>query len=413
MPLIWLSRHRPRRNENRGNNAMIAQHASLPALPLPRVHDPDSRAAVFVRACGHAELDSPALTALHQLGAQLGASEWNEVQGYALVERMECLTYTHAAAAGLLPSMPEPIRTTFADVYRGTLTTNLLLRNTTLNLVTTLQSHGIRTVCVKGVALALSAYRDIAHRPMGDIDLLIERSAAPAVESLMRELGYHAVLGMDRPLSFASLRNRALVFERKGGAMVEFHWSLSGMPPYAQRFVATNVWRRIQPMHIKDSIVWRLHPYDELRYLCFHYAVQHQAQRLLWLVDIAELLTSASYDAGAETPWDWAEFTAETIALDLALPVALALVRARDLLGTVVPEDILLQLSHAAQSRPERAGWRAALASPNSPASLLRYLLALDTSSQRLAFLGGALRHVPRIWARRGYRTVRRTLHRA
>ncbi|HEX8035462.1 MAG TPA: nucleotidyltransferase family protein [Ktedonobacterales bacterium] len=395
---------------------MMDLHTALPALaalPVPRVHDPDSRAAAFVRACGHAVLDASALAALHQLGAQLSADEWNEVQGYALVERMECLTYAHAAAAGLLPTMPDSIRTTFADVYRGTLTTNLRLRNTTLSLVTVLQQRGIRSVCVKGVPLALRCYVDLAHRPMGDIDLLIEPGAAAAVESLMRELGYYAVLGMDRPLSFASLRNRALVFERKGGTIVEFHWSLSALPPYAQRFEAVNVWRRIQPMPIKDSIVWRLHPYDELRYLCFHYAVQHQAQRLLWLVDIAELLTSATHDAGAEAPWDWAEFTAETIALDLALPMALALVRARDLLGTAVPEDVLLQLSHAAQSRPERAGWRAALASSNSPASLLRYLLALDTPTQRLAFLGGALRQVPRIWARWGYRTLRRSLHRA
>lgn len=389
---------------------MIDQKATQAGLPAPRVYDRDSRAESFVRACGHAVLDEASLAALHQMGTQLSASDWNEVQGYALVERMECLTYSHMAAAGLLPTIPDHIREAFSQVYSGTLVTNLRLRNTMLSLATRLQSQGIRVACVKGVPLALRCYRDLAHRPMGDIDLLIERPAATEIAVLMRQLGYRAVFGMDRPHSFSSLRNRALVFERPGGCIVEFHWALSGLPPYAQRFEAADVWRRMQPMRIKDHVVWHLHPYDEVRYLCFHYAVQHQAQRLLWLVDIAELLSSVANGADAEAHWQWAEFTAETIALGFALPVAVALVRAHRLLGTRVPEDVLLQLSRAAQSRAERAGWRASQAEPYGPEALLRYFLALDTPSQRLAFLGGVVRWGPPAWARWGYRTLLRAV---
>ncbi len=251
----------------------------------------DPRGAVsFIQACGHASLDPPTLEALHRRGLELDERDWNEVLGNALVERMECLTYAHAAAAGLLPIMPDRIRETFSSVYRGTLVTNLKMRNGTLALLEALAEQGVRAACVKGVALALRCYREIAHRPMGDIDLLVSWPDIEASATVLAKLGFRPIPGMRTPRFPAS--EPCARFRASRRPREEIHWSLTGLPPYARRLEATDIWGRLHDLRIKDRVVQHLHPYDELRYLCFHYAAQHQAQRLIWLVDIAELLPS-------------------------------------------------------------------------------------------------------------------------
>jgi hypothetical protein len=370
--------------------------------PGPRVRERHSPAIAFVRACGHASLDETSLGGLRQLGMRLDEGDWNEVLGYALVERMECLTYTHLSAAGLLPQLPASVRKTLAEVYAGTLLTNLKLRNLTVALTGAFAERGIQAVCLKGVVLGLRHYRDIAHRPVGDIDFLVrpadvERSAAMLVES-----GFRPIAGTDHPLAFQALRSRALGFERADGIMIELHWALTGMPPYAGRFESSGIWHRLEEVSIRGRALVHLHRNDELRYLCFHYAAQHRAERLIWLVDIVEMLPPNEGVRPDEASRAWEGFVSETISLRLALPITVALVRARRLLGAPIPQPALDALGRAAESPAERSGWRSTQDHQYGPAALARYVMALHTPRERLAFLAGAIRWGPPAWARWG-----------
>src|SRR5262249_51417634 len=120
---------------------------------------------------------------------------------------------------------------------------------------------------------------------------------------------------------------------------------------------------------------------DELRYLCYHYAAQHREERLIWLVDIAELVRALPEG------WDWDEFCAETIQRDLAMPVATSLRRAERWLGLEVPAEALAALCRAASRPQERRAWRAARAGRSELRGIYKSVLAQPGTRARLAFL--------------------------
>ena len=124
----------------------------------------------------------------------------------------------------------------------------------------------------------------------------------------------------------------------------------------------------------------RMHPYDEMLYLCLHLAAQHRFDRLIWLVDISQLLIKLPSD------WNWDRFTREIIARGGATPVALALERAHAQLGAEIPMDVLQRLNVASKSARERAAWRLAHVAFANPRRVGLHLLSLPTIPQQLAF---------------------------
>ncbi|HEU5441682.1 MAG TPA: nucleotidyltransferase family protein [Ktedonobacterales bacterium] len=400
-----------------GSSPRVSPHTAVPTLPGPRVHDRATPAERFIRACGRSVLSPERLARLRAAGLGLSHDDWYDVLGVAIRGGMESLAYTHAAAAGLLDGMPEQIVEALKGAYITTLTDNLRLRNEQLRLLDGLRERNVPAVPFKGIALALRYYGEpsLALRPVGDMDLLIHRADAEAAAAALRAMGYAPLYGDGGPHSFEALRNAALVYRRvPDGPMVELHWRLASVPPYAQRFAATDVWARLGTQEIAGRTVPYLTPGDELRYLCFHYAAQHQAARLIWLVDIAELVRALPRVA---PEWSWQAFAEETRALGLALPVVVALERAVRLVGLEFPEWVLDALAVAAAQPAERGAWRAAQEDFYHPASLARRLRVLDSHRERLVMARVIAARAPRIWAswgrkalREQYRRLRRRL---
>ena len=381
-----------RRTENQNT---LAAHAGDPRALLaesaPRGYE--TPAGAFVVACARRDLADEALARVRDVGLGLNAEQWRTALGIATLGGIASLAYAHAAAAGLLPAMPEEIRDEFAAVYRTTLVSNLRLRNEQATLLARLAEQGIEAVAVKGVALALRYYGNLALRPVGDIDLLVRRSQIEPGAAILREMGYVALPGSGHARAFGALRNRALVYLKEGGPTVELHWDLASVPPYARRFATPAIWERSQRIAVGSAEARYLDPADELRYLCFHYAAQHYAERLIWLVDIAELVRALPAD------WDWLVFVNETREAGLALPVVYALDLAQRLLELAVPTATLAALTEASAAADEGIAWRIARAPFTRPDILTRYLLAFGAPADRAHFLRGALPHASRQWA--------------
>jgi len=150
---------------------------------------------------------------------------------------------------------------------------------------------------------------------------------------------------------------------------VEPAWSLIHRLAYRATFPPQAIWQRAIPSEFEGIPCFALHARDELRYLCAHHVIHHQAAEWLWLVDIAELVRRHA----ADPAWEWPAFVAECISAQTALPVLLAFIQARTLLDAPVPGAVITALDDAAQSPAEQARW----AATNAPTASLKGMAAL------------------------------------
>jgi hypothetical protein len=120
------------------------------------------------------------------------------------------------------------------------------------------------------------------------------------------------------------------------------------------------------------------------------------SMRLIWLVDIAKLLSRLP------PGWSWQDFLEETIALRLAMPVFLALGHCEAYLGVELPSGVLEALRDASSAQQERDAWRFAAGSIFTAQGIRAHLSAARSIAQVIAFLRGVVLPSP-AWIRTNY----------
>jgi Uncharacterised nucleotidyltransferase len=108
---------------------------------------------------------------------------------------------------------------------RVTVARQLALAAATGEVLDAMSEAGIRTVMLKGTAIATRLYDNPELRPAGDVDLLVAPSQAPAAAQVLTRLGFHD------PLAGARTHERsahAVTFRREGAppACVDLHTAL-------------------------------------------------------------------------------------------------------------------------------------------------------------------------------------------
>ncbi len=298
---------------------------------------------------------------------------------------MAPLVFWHLAHADLLGSIPAPIAGAFKEAYVQTLINSRRMQTVFREVVGALRAEGISVMPLKGLALAHRYYGDVALRPMTDMDLLVRRQDVPHAAFVLRRLGFSAADGMGSPSGFYSFTSAVVVYARSRSLSIEVHWELFGRHAYRPSLPASAAWTRALDLRIFDQSVRYLHPRDEIWYLCVHAAIEHQLERLIWLVDIAELV--GSLPAG----WDWERFVRETAAAGLALPVAAALAYCCIHLRLALPAHTLERLYAAADTPPERARCAAAQADLLSAEWIRMAAASVRGPKERAIFLRGVL----------------------
>jgi hypothetical protein len=344
--------------------------------------------------CGHRELAEEDLNALHAAARRLSVAEWERLAVLAGEEGMQSLVLKHMAASDLLPVMPEHVSKSLLAAYSGAWIRNRRLRGQLARIIQTLGACGIEVMPVKGVVLAERCYGELALRPITDLDLLMHPTDVPEIGRILVGLGYKALYGEDNPHDFYGLVYHTVAYYGGDNELIELHWELANLPAYLPRLRAYDLWRRAQPIQFAGQSVLALESGDELRYLCFHYAAQHHTARLIWLVDIAELVRTLPEE------WDWKTFVDQTITAGLAAPVAVALERAQSLLGLRLPDGIMADLWRAAATRREAVAWSSASAVFRRPDSLLRHLHVQPSTTERLMLLRALAVRGGRRWQR-------------
>lgn len=162
-----------------------------------------------------------------------------------------------------------------------------------------LERAGIRTIVLKGVALAVQLHGAVAARGRGDIDLLVDPDRFWAADEVLTGAGYERLCGPLTPhhRRYAHLI-RDLGYRDPGrGHVVELHRRLNGNPALMDMGFEA-LWHGRGAVEVAGAALSTL-PAEVLpTYLVVHGA-HHCWERLSWIMDVAVLLKQAPARAAA------------------------------------------------------------------------------------------------------------------
>ncbi len=242
----------------------------------------------------------------------------------------------------------------------------------------------IPVVVLKGGALAHALYGDVALRPMMDLDLLAPPSQQARVSDLMAQQGYTSPTELAK--GFGERFSNYQAFERGGNrpSHIEIHWHLFKSPYYCERIPIDWFWDRTMEISIGSARARVFDPDAQLVHLCAHFALHHQAERLLWSYDLARLLTRY----GSEVNWSQVVDAAKRFGLSQAIELSLA--RVVETWQISLPADVFQRLDAARPTLDQRIAF-AMLTAPRGEARVILDTLSARDLSGRLIF---GLRHI-------------------
>ena len=163
----------------------------------------------------------------------------------------------------------------------------------TIELVSRLESSGIKSILMKGPAIGVVAYGDPSLRSFDDVDLLVRKQDLVRARDLLISFGYEKQY-VDADESFLIDQHHALEFSNSRlkvelhSALVERHLRLSVPEP--------DLWAVESRVSCAGGSVRVLAPHYFFVFLCSHGA-KHEWERPRWVRDIAQLLTKVDPDA--------------------------------------------------------------------------------------------------------------------
>lgn len=382
---------------------VLRPHRGAPPAVSMQVVTTSGDVRAILHWCARCELPPAGAEALRTLASQLNERAWEQVLVLARQHGLAPLVFKHLAQAHVLPLVPAHIVEALRSAYCSALVTNRRLAIELANVLVVFATRGVEALLLKGVVLAARYYHEVALRPSTDIDVLVRRDQLDQCLLALRDIGYLPKTGLGKALDFDVLYSLELSYRNESGVRVEPHLELARLPTYRAALSVDRVWARAQTIDVEGASARYLHPWDELRYLSVHYSIPHQAERLIWLVDVAELLRAHAAD------WDWEGFIQETALRGIAAPVAVTLQHAHDVLAVELPSGVLSRLSEATSTPREREAWIAARANASDARRLVEHAMSLQGVTQKLAFVWGAglvggrkvLRHLDRAFASR------------
>ncbi len=243
---------------------------------------------------------------------------------------------------------------------------------------------GIPFITLKGAALLGQVYKNVALRPMADLDLLVHREHMAQASGIIQAMGYAPSHEEEHPGMFLAYENE-IALQRPGTRhtmIVELHWSLIDSPYYQERLPMAWFWKMVISERVGELTTLILGPEATLLHLTAHLMLHHQGKGLRWLHDIAEVI--CHFDAAID--WDLLLKQASDFRLTLPVQQALPVVATR--WRAPVPTAALEALARLEASPEEQrifAQMTRANASPGR--RLLRDLSGMSGRRRRMRFL--------------------------
>jgi len=302
----------------------------------------------------------------------LEGPDWPAVARRAFDEGLAPLLYYHCRNMNIIESIPESTKKFIARIYAETLLINTHLLQEVAELKNGLEKRDIQVIVLKGVALLRTVYRDVALRPMEDIDLMVRLEHLSELKNVLGSMGF--VRNQLYPGSFG-----------KGILSIDIHSDFISSHRIRSReaildISQEDVWSSSVPINGSRSL-YRLSLNVNLVALSFH-LLKHRYDRLIWFVDIAESIKTY------QSMLDWQgliEYSRRVRADRLLLYTLLLTKR---LLGVNVPDEALTALGKEELSTVERYILRLRLMrAPLGTAVDLLWLFQIQGTGKKIRFM--------------------------
>ncbi|MHB0866084.1 MAG: nucleotidyltransferase domain-containing protein [Thermoleophilia bacterium] len=215
-----------------------------------------------------------------------GGIEWDFILRGAGHHGLAPMLFKAIIAAQAEEQVPAPVLETLRKTYLGSLLTNQSHMRRIVPVLQSFAEHSIPVLLLKGPALCLSVYDDVALRPFGDIDILVHREHVPLGQSLLEAQGFSLI--PDNYFPIPDDRNEELGCEwtyHKDGFVVELHWNLiNSQAPFSLDI--SRFWDGAQSVEIESAPTLIMSPENQLLHLCLH-QFKHHWKHLRDLTDIA------------------------------------------------------------------------------------------------------------------------------
>lgn len=256
----------------------------------------------------------------------------------ALVDRhrVPALVYRNANR-GFKDLIPSDIALQLTQRFETNRRNALSLAAEMVHVAGLLEAHGIPVVWLKGPALSLRLFGDLAMRHSRDLDPLVPAEYVHMAERLLLADGYERLwpdfaLSPRQQKAFARTYAHHSYYVPERGVQLELHWRPFHNAHLLPADETQRLFERRQPITIAGREVHVLSDADAILYLCLHGA-KHNWLCLKWLCDVAAFLERVP-------DVDWPVLAGHARSLRLNRAVAQGVVLAHMVLRTHLPQPV-------------------------------------------------------------------------
>ena len=350
-----------------------------------------TREARLVLACARVDPGAEGLARIASLAQ--GGVDWDSAVRLGMRHGLAPLMNRNLAAAHV--PLPKAASAALWARAESVANRNRAMARELSGIAQLLESEGVRFAPFKGPVLAASAYRDLALREFGDLDILVASADVRRARSALQGRGYslHTPLDPVQEETWLSSAHYELpLVDAARGFMVELQWRANPDVPVPP--LHDPRWWDSAPMTQIEGVRMRTLPPDEQMLALLVHGAKHLWGSLDWLVDIAELARAG------EVPWERVTQLARRHGVVRRMALGLAL--ARDLLEVPLPAAVDRKVRETGVTEIVRqiaAPLFALEYSPPTIAHTLRMEIALcDSTSRRVRRIARLARPTPGDW---------------
>lgn len=216
--------------------------------------------------------------------------EWDYFFDLALFHRVYPIVYKNIVKLDL-KEVPKDI---LGRLRFRTNKNNLQMMKITAELVKVtalFDTEGIKSISVKGPALALKLYKNLNYRPSRDLDILIKEKDIKKAEKLLVDLGYkveHRKEKLnDKEIADYMKKHRHFCYYHSEKRMrIELHWNLYYPSSHmTKEFDFNEFWRKKKEINISGHMI-NVFSDEDLFFILTLHGASHGWFRLRWLYDM-------------------------------------------------------------------------------------------------------------------------------
>ena len=267
---------------------------------------------------------------------------WDRFLDCAFDNGVGALAYARLQESGRLDLLPQQVAKTLHQRYACVGLRNSGCLEELGRVLAALRAASVRTIVLKGAALAESTWRNVALRSMRDFDLMVHRAQVDQAGAVLRRLDYRPDERYAREDWYRREHHHsAPMAHPTHGLAVEIHWNILA-PNALFDFSPDRLWERAVETRVAGADALTLAPEDHVLHLCLHTACDDPFQgKIRSLLDITEILRTSH--AGL----NWDQLVEEAVTGGYARFLYYPLFLASRLLRAPVPTNALESLRRA------------------------------------------------------------------